>query len=120
MADLLFQDGDMAIIDGELSFVTGPAAIAQHIQMRLQTWLGETPYDTAAGVPYLQVIFVKSTPLDSVQFILEQQVLATPGVLGVDLELSLDSQTRLLTVTGTATSIDGDVDFTVAVSPQGI
>ena len=120
MADLKFTDGDMDLTNGELSFVTGQAAIAQDIQMRLQTWLGETPYDLSAGVPYLQVVFVRATPLDSVQFILEQQVLNTPGVTGVELTLTLDRPNRTLSVTGTATSIEGDVDFTVAVTPEGV
>lgn len=113
MADLLLSDDDMDLTNGELSFVTGPAAIAQHITMRLRTWLGETPYDRNAGVPYLQIIFRKSTPLNAVQFILEQQVLNTPGVLGVDLTLDLNSQTRVLNVTGKARSIDGDVEFSL-------
>lgn len=122
MADLKLTDGDIDMTDGELSFVTGPEAIAQHIEMRLQTWFGEdgTVYDSSAGVPYLEIIFVKATPLASVQFILEQQVLNTPGVTGVDLSLDLNNLTRVLNVTGTATSIDGDVDFTVNLTPQGV
>jgi len=119
MADLKLTDSDMDLTDGELSFVTGPAAIAQDITMRLRTWLGETVYDQSAGVPYLQVIFVKSTPVESVRFILTQVVLATPGVTGVDLNTDLDNLTRTLTVTGTATSIDGEVDFSVALTPDG-
>jgi hypothetical protein len=110
--DLLLTDDDMDITNGELTFVTGPTAIGQHIKMRLRTWLGETPYATTAGVPYLQVIFKDRNPnLNSIKFILEQIVLATPGVIGVELEPVLDRQTRTLTVTGTAESIDGEVDF---------
>jgi len=114
--DLLLTDYDMDITDGELTFVTGPEAIAQHITMRLRTWLGETVYDEAAGVPYTQVIFREKNPnLTSIQLILERVVLETPGVLTVQLDLDLDAQTRVLSVRGSATSIDGEVDFSTII-----
>lgn len=110
--DLKLTDYDMDLEGGELSFVRGPEAIAQHVQMRLRTWLGETVYDTTAGVPWLQVIFRGKNPnLNSVRFILEQNILRTPGVLGVDLTLDLDGATRTLSVSGTIRSIEGEVDF---------
>jgi hypothetical protein len=100
------------ITNGELSFVTGQEAIGQHITMRLRTWLGETVYDTRAGVPWLQVIFKGKNPnLDSINFILTQHVQRTPGVISAELELVLDQTTRTLNVTGTAQTIEGDVDF---------
>lgn len=116
MADIKFSGGDMVIENGDVSIVTGQEAIGQHIEMRLRTWLGETVYDQAAGVPYLQVIFRKSTPIESIEAIIKQQVLDTPGVTGVDLTLTADSSSRELTVTGTATTIDGDVDFDVSLT----
>ena len=119
MADIRMQNGDMVLENGELSFVTGQAAIAQHIEMRLKTFLGETVYDASAGVPFIQVIFIKSTPIDSVQFIIEQHILATPGVTGItEFELTLDATTRELSVVGRATTIEGDVDFDVSLSAQ--
>jgi hypothetical protein len=117
MADIKMQGGDMVIEDGEISFVTHQPAIGQHIEMRLRTFLGETVYDQSAGVPYIQVIFLKQTPLDSVQFILEQNVLSTPGVTGIEeFDLTLDSLTRGLSVVGSVTTIDGDVDFDVSLT----
>jgi hypothetical protein len=116
MADLKLTDYDMDLTNGDLSFVEGPEAIAQHIEMRLRTWLGETVYDTTAGVPWLQVIFKGKNPnLSSVNFILEQNILRTPGVLAVELSLELDRATRVLTVTGTAQSIEGEVDFSTII-----
>lgn len=116
MADIKYSDGDMVIENGDVSIVTGQVAIGQHIEMRVLTWLGETVYDQSAGVPYLQVIFRRSTPIESVQFILEEIIGATPGVTGVTLELNLDRASRVLTVTGTATTIDGDVDFDISIT----
>jgi hypothetical protein len=118
--DLKLTDYDMDLTDGDLSFVTGREAIAQHATMRLRTWLGETVYDTTAGVPWLQVIFKDKNPnLDSVRFILEQNILRTPGVTGVDLTLELDTLTRVLTVAGTMESVDGEIDFSeiIEVTP---
>ena len=110
--DLKLTDYDMDLTEGELSFVTGQEAIAQHITMRLRTWLGETVYDTSAGVPWLQVIFVGKNPnLDSINFILSQHVLDTPGVTGVELKVEIDSVTRVLDVTGTAQTVEGEIDF---------
>lgn len=116
--DLKLTDYDMDLSNGELTFVTGRDAIAQHVQMRLRTWLGETVYDATAGVPYLQVIFKGKNPnLDSVKFILEQNILRTPGVTGVALALAFDKDTRDLRVTGTLESIDGEIDFSEIINP---
>lgn len=118
--DLRLTDDDIDLTNGDLSFVTGKDAIAQHVAMRLRTWLGETVYDVTAGVPYLQVIFQGKNPdLNSVRFILEQNVLRTPGVTGVELEVALDTATRVLSVTGTIESIEGEIDFSeiIEVTP---
>lgn len=112
--DLRNVDGDMVIEDGELQFVIGQEAIGQDISMRLQTWLGETVYDTNAGVPYLQVIFAERNPnLNAIRFILQAIILGTPGVTSIveDFIVDLNSATRELTVTGTAVTIEGNVLF---------
>ena len=110
--DLKLTGHDMDLTDGELSFVTGGIAIGQDIKMALRTWLGETVYDETVGVPYLQVIFKGTNPnLNAVRFILSQIVARRPGVLGVQLTPVLDRPTRDMTVTGTADTIDGEIDF---------
>lgn len=114
--DLRLVDGDMFLENGELQFVTGQEAIAQHIEMRLQTWLSETVYDVNAGVPFLQVIFAQRNPnLNAIRFILQSIVLGTPGVISLTGEFTtdLDTQTRELTVSGTAITIEGNVDFSL-------
>lgn len=108
--------GDMAIVDGEISLVTGQDAIAQHIAFRLRTFLAESRYNTADGTPWTQIIFRPGTPKESVRFILEQRVVGTPGVTGASIEQPvIDPLTREATVTGTAVTIDGEVNFAVAV-----
>jgi hypothetical protein len=116
--DLIIDNNeDLLFVNGDLSFIKKGNAIGQHIQMRLATWLGETPYDQTAGMPFQTIIFQPNTTGESVQFILEQAVLSTPGVTGVNLTLNLNTSTRELTVTGTAESIDEPIDFTVEVTP---
>jgi hypothetical protein len=114
--DFKLVDGDMQIIDGEVQFIEGPDAIGQDIEMALGTWLGETVYDVTTGVPYLQVIFAAKNPdLSSIKFILENIVRRRGGVINAELTPTLDSETRVLTVTGTADIIDGSVDFSVII-----
>jgi hypothetical protein len=114
--DLLLTDYDMDLTNGDLSFINGAEAIGQDVTMRLRTWLGETVYDQSAGVPYTQVIFAERNPnLNSIQFILEQTILNTPGMLTVELDLKLDRETRTLAVTGSGTSIDGEIDFSTLI-----
>ena len=72
--DLLLTDYDMDLTDGELSFVNGREAIGQDVQMRLRTWLGETVYDTTAGVPWIQAIFG-----EEMAHVLEQALISGSG-----------------------------------------
>jgi len=110
--DLKLTGDDMDLTDGELSFVRSKEAIAQDIDMSTSTWLGESVYNTTAGIPYTQVIFVGKNPdLNTVKFILEQRVLSRPGVINVEITPTLDSATRVLTATGKADTIEGEIDF---------
>ena len=108
---------DLVIEHGDLVFVRGVDAIAQHIRMRLQCWYGESPYDQIAGVPYHTIIFQPNTSKESIRFILQQRVLLTPGVTGVELDFDFDTETRELTVTGTATANDEEIEFTANITP---
>jgi hypothetical protein len=113
---LVTSTGDLAIVDGELAWVTGQDAIAQHIAFRLRTFLNESRYNLSAGVPWTQVIFRPGTPPQSIKFILGQTVMETPGVTGCTLnEIIRDPETRAATVSGTATTIEGEVQFLITV-----
>ena len=118
--DLKNTAGDMDLTNGDLSFVTGQDAIAQDINMKLGTWLGESVYDTTEGLPYLQVIFQGKNPnLNEIKAIVDAAVETVDGVISSDCTPALDRLTRVLTITGTAETIEGDVDFskTVEASP---
>jgi hypothetical protein len=114
--DILLTDDDMDLTNGDLSWVNGAEAIAQDVTMTWRTWLGETVYDTTAGVPYTQVIFVGTNPnLDAVRFILEHIAIQREGVIGVELTPVLNATTRELTVTGTLHTTDGEIDFSLVL-----
>ncbi len=104
--------GDLDTTNSELSFVEGIEAIRQDIEMSLRTWLGETPYDEGAGVPYIQIIFKRGTTADAVRFIIEQKILSRDGVTDVlDLNLALDSLNRTATISGRALTDVGLLAF---------
>lgn len=111
--------GDLAIVDGELAWVTAQEAIAQHIAFRLRTALGECRYNTGEVVPWLQVIFRPGTTDQARRFILEQSVMGTPGVTGCTLDTPVvDPLTRACTVSGKAITIEGDVEFSITVGDE--
>lgn len=108
-SDLLFENGDLVMVRDQ-------EAIAQHCQMRLATWFSESVYDPTDGTPFLEVIFAPGTSTNAIVFVLEQRILATPGVLTVALTPSLDRESRELTVTGRGTTIQGDVVFSIEIN----
>lgn len=114
------NNSDLLIEGGDLTFVKNQDALAQHCQMRLATWLGESPYDRNGGTPYRQVIFAPGTSLTAIRFILENRATQTPGITGAVITPVLDPETRELTATGTATSIRGDVSFSINIAPSGV
>jgi hypothetical protein len=107
--------GDLAIVNGELAFVDGAEAIAQHITMRLRTFLGESPYDRAVGVPYITVILQPATPNFAREQILNAIVLGTPGVTSSRITVTLDATTQTLRASGVATGLDVPIEFDVEV-----
>lgn len=94
--DLAFEGGDFALVDGA-------EAARQDVEVALRTFLGESKYDTQIGVPYLQVIFQRGTTLDAARFIIEQAILARPGIAEVlSLDVRRNNETREATITGRA------------------
>ena len=119
--DLKLTGHDMDLTDGDLSFVNGKVAIGQDIKMAWRTFLGETVYDGTVGVPYVQIIFAQRNPnLNAVRFILQQIAERRPGVNSVSLVPSLNSATRELTVTGSADTIEGEIDFSELFGGESI
>ncbi len=109
--DLTLVDGDVVLVHE----VSRAAEVAQRVVYRLMTWLAESPYDRAAGLPYLDGIF-GFEPLPGIAGLLSQTILDTPGVVAIvdDPLYELDGGTLTYAVTirvddGTETEITATV-----------
>lgn len=101
--------GDLALSDeGELVWTDGAEQARQEVQCRLGFFLGEWFLDTRQGLPYYRDILIKNPNRETVLSTLERTALSVPGIVQVsELEYSLDTRTRLLSVAGEAFWIDG-------------
>ena len=85
----------------------------QLIRNNLRMQMGEEILNPSLGVPYLQTIFQKGTPLETVQAILYDTILNTPGVLNItSFTITQNKNTRQTTVTFTAQTATGAVTST--------
>lgn len=88
----------------------GTNAIAQHLLIRLRTFLGEWFLDQRQGVPYFRDILVKNPSAALVNSIFRRVLLGTPGVVLIeDLQVNLDKVSRSATLTFTATLDTGEL-----------
>lgn len=102
--------GDLDLSGDEVSLVDGDAALAQHLLIRLRFFKGEFFLNEDIGMPYYQKILVKNPDFTAVRAIFRKAILNTPGIAGLQaFSFSLDSATRVATLTFTATKDDGEV-----------
>ncbi len=103
-------EGDLDMTNLAPSLVEGHEAIAQHLEMRYRSFLGENVYNRSSGCPWLQAILGQPAFIKAVEFILIDYGERTPGIVPGSILLSLQytDSTRALVVTGTARS---DVDL---------
>jgi len=115
MSDIkLTADGhDIDMTNSTPSLVTGRDAIAQHLKIALRFFLGEWFLDTQQGIPFFDRILLRNYNEADVLQIFRSEILKVDGITGIqDLEITINAETRTMTVTGRATSIDGEIDFT--------
>ena len=87
--------------------------ILQLVRDHLRTFAQEVPLDQAVGVPYIQQLFLKGVQSSTIQAILQQQILAVPGVTGIlNFALSVNRSTRVATVTFTVSTSAGPITIT--------
>ena len=105
--------GDFATSNGHLSFTSGAQEVKQRLANNFKTFLGEEPLDQEIGVPYIQQILQKTTPLSVSQAILEDVARSTDGVKDlVNFKLDFDPATRKASFSFTAQTIAGDIPYT--------
>lgn len=122
---------DLDITNGELSFVTGIEALAQRVQMKLQSFLGESVYDLLGGTAWINlasegqgngVAYVfenTSNPQATAELVISESIKAVEGVAALlELNVVIDSATRVATITGKAQAQDSQVfSFGGSVGP---
>lgn len=111
--DLKLTEYDLELENGDVSFVKGRDAIAQDVLMRLRTWLGESAYDRTAGTPYLQIIFQRGIAAATIENVISQIILQTPGVTSIDSFTidSINNQSREMIASAVIQTIDGEINF---------
>lgn len=106
------DDGDILIQNGDLVLLTGAAAIQQAIEFELSVGLAECVYATNSGTPWIQILFLDATTDEARKFILREVVLRVDGVIDATiLDLVVNSQTRVWSVSGTALTTEGPITF---------
>ena len=94
----LGPDGDLDVTDDALHLTRWDAAgIAQRLQIRLRTDLGEYLLDTTLGVPWTRDVLGKGVSAQAVEALLRRAILATPGITRIfELTVAIDRVTRTL------------------------
>ena len=111
----LNSDNDIIIGRGA-SRVGGKEYTAQLVKNRLMTVLGEWKADPSRGLPWFSDIMIKAPDLSLIEGLILSCIKETPHVLDVlSISMSLDKETRTLTVTFEAVSDWGTFNSTVAV-----
>lgn len=112
--------GDILLVNGRFSFISGREAIAQDIVVRLRLFLNEWFLNLDAGVDWWSYLGEKFTNTNEVALHseIERVVTEAPGVESITkLSLTLDPVTRGLSISFTAPTAFGDVDISTSVNP---
>lgn len=117
MSDIKLTTGhDIDLTNGSPSLVTGRDAIAQHLNIAARFFLGEWFLDVNQGLPFFERILVRGYNEADIVQIFRSEIMKIDGITGIQsLDIDVDVEARTMTVTGRATSIDGEIDFTTEV-----
>jgi hypothetical protein len=123
---LLDADGDLAITNNDLVLVDDLAIeTAQRIRIKLQLFRGEWFLNPAAGMPYRELIWPKTVPVQTKLNVIRRTLLGDPAIASLSaLSLTVDPVTRAATVAFTAVLRDGAIlrsgDFAPFVLQPGV
>jgi hypothetical protein len=109
--------GDITVSDGDLVVTsTQVLAIAQDAVQRIKTFFGEWFLNNTLGMPYFQQIFVKNPNRGDIDALYINELLGVPGVIGLNsFRQVLDDALRALSLTFSAQTTDGQVDYSGSV-----
>ena len=104
----LNSSGDLNVANRTLSYVKGPNAILQKLQIGLRSFLGEWFLDVRWGMPFYTKILVKNPRQSDVEAVYRAAILSCDGVTGVTaISSSFDRTKRVMQLSFTATIDDG-------------
>ena len=110
--DIALTAGHDLTLSQDFNFVDGAERVKQQIKITLQTFLGEWFLDVNHGVPYFESVLVKQPNRAAIEAILRTKIKDVPDVSAVrSLQLSVDSKSRYLYVSGEAETKEGMVKF---------
>jgi hypothetical protein len=111
----VIPEGDLDIVNGDFSRVSGSEHVRNSIFARFRMFLGEWFLDQREGVPYYRDILVKNPDRDVVHSVFRQVLAGTPGVLEIlSFSIVFDERQRTIRVAFEVQSTDG----VITVSPD--
>lgn len=110
----LIPSGDLALVNGDFSFIEGTKFTRQKLAARFQFFKGEWFLDQRQGLPYFRDVFVKNPNLDLIRSLFQKVIVDTPGIASVsNLQLVFDPGARTLAFSFTAKLKNGGAPFVV-------
>lgn len=109
MTDLKLTGNDLDLSAFDLGLVSDAGQVAQRLQIKLRTFLGEVALNTQAGVPWFEEILgAKPQDLNRIDAIFREQILTAPEVESLEaFDLEFDAVTRRLSLSFTALTLYG-------------
>lgn len=102
------SDGDLEIVNGRPTLVSGVQEKAQKIRNRLALSAGEWVFDRSVGTPWFGLILGKPFDEGVLSRLVQDVILSVPGVASVtEVRATFDGKTREASVTWRAFSDEG-------------
>lgn len=100
---------DLALDDsGDLIWIEGAEAIAQHVRIRLRFVRGEWFLNQDEGFPFFETVLVHHPSTPAITEAYRRAIAETPGIASVEkCVVTIDRQARTVTVDAEATTTDG-------------
>lgn len=121
--DLRVQDGDLVFQGGRLVRVTDPVeAVAQRLQMRLTSLVGDWPLDESFGFDWLGQVLIRNPNPLTLSALLKETITGTQGVARLTrFELLLGEQeSRSLTISFDVQVAQTGEQLSAAVTAPGL
>ena len=110
--------GDISFSGGESSITTiGADDLAQRLQIRLKTHLGEWFMDTSVGVDWLNRVFGKNRNKNAIDALIQAEILREPDVLQIVSYSSTVSNDRRFSCTFSVRTENGAISVVFALTP---